>query len=178
MAEEDVLGDRQPVDQVELLVDRGDAEPHGGDRGWRARPARPPADLARVGLVGPGEHLDERGLAGAVLAEQAVHLAGATLQVDAVQRPDAGERLDDAAHASSGGSVPDEAIGLLGVVRGHAGAERQWSQLRGPWTRVLDAGENMWSLMSRAAPTTPAVPARARTARSGGCRSPAAADWR
>ena len=32
VAEEDVLGDRQPVDEVELLVDRGDAELEGRDR--------------------------------------------------------------------------------------------------------------------------------------------------
>ena len=51
------------------------------------------SDLALVGLVGAGEHLDQGGLAGAVLAEQAVHLAGPDLQVDAVQRPHARELL-------------------------------------------------------------------------------------
>ena len=52
-----------------------------------------PGDRALVGLVGAGEHLDQGGLAGAVLAEQAVHLAGADVEVDAVEGPDAGERL-------------------------------------------------------------------------------------
>ena len=51
-----------------------------------------------VGLVRSGEDLDQRRLAGAVLAEQAVHLTGADVEVDAVQRPDAGEGLDDAVH--------------------------------------------------------------------------------
>ena len=46
----------------------------------------------------PREHLDQRGLAGAVLAEQAVHLAGADVEVHAVERADAGELLDDAGH--------------------------------------------------------------------------------
>ena len=55
-------------------------------------------DLALVGLVRAGEDLDQRGLAGAVLAEQAVHLAGADLEVDAVERSGAGELLHDAAH--------------------------------------------------------------------------------
>ena len=79
-------------------------------RSSRCRAASPPADrpatpsrrrqviAALVGLVGAGEHLDQRRLAGAVLAEQAVHLTGADVEVDAVQRPDAGERLDDAVH--------------------------------------------------------------------------------
>ena len=38
-------------------------------------------DAALVGLVHAGEHLDQRGLAGAVLAEQAVHLAGPDLEL-------------------------------------------------------------------------------------------------
>ena len=57
-----------------------------------------PQDLALVGLVAGREHLDQRRLAGAVLAEQAVHLAGADVELDAAQGEDAGEALDDAAH--------------------------------------------------------------------------------
>ena len=53
----------------------------------------------RVRLVHPGEHLDQGGLAGAVLPEQAVHLAGADLQLHAVQRPYAGEGLDHVGQA-------------------------------------------------------------------------------
>ena len=47
--------------------------------------------LARVGLVGAGEHLDQGGLAGAVLAEQAVHLPRVHVEVDAVEGAHAGE---------------------------------------------------------------------------------------
>ena len=55
-------------------------------------------DLAGVGAVEPVEHVHERALAGAVLAEQGVDLAEAEVEVDAVVGDDAGEALDDAAH--------------------------------------------------------------------------------
>ena len=61
-----------------------------------------PLDRALVGLVDAGQHLDQRGLAGAVLAEQAVHLAGAHLQVHPVERAHAGELLDDPPHDQHG----------------------------------------------------------------------------
>ena len=57
-----------------------------------------PDDLAAVGLVRAGEDLDERRLAGAVLAEHAVHLARDDVEVDAAKRLHAGERLRDPAH--------------------------------------------------------------------------------
>ena len=47
-------------------------------------------DLAGIGADEPGQHLHQRRLAGAVLAEQAVQLAGGDVEVDAVvgaQRP-------------------------------------------------------------------------------------------
>ena len=53
------------------------------------------ADLAVVVGVHAGEDLHQRRLAGAVLADQRVHLAGAKLEVDAVERGDAGEALGD-----------------------------------------------------------------------------------
>ena len=54
-------------------------------------------DLARVGLVEPVEDVHQRRLAGAVLAEQRVHLAARELEVDVVVRDDAGEHLRDPA---------------------------------------------------------------------------------
>ena len=98
VTEEDVLGDGEPGDEVELLVDRGDAERDRGVGGAQRDRLAAPADLALVGPVRAGQHLDQGGLAGAVLAEQAVHLAGPDDQVDAVERADAGEGLDDPAH--------------------------------------------------------------------------------
>ena len=56
------------------------------------------ADLARVFTVGAAEDLHQRRLAGAVLAEQHVHVAGVQRQIDFVERQHAGERLADAAH--------------------------------------------------------------------------------
>ena len=49
------------------------------------------------GLVEPVEDVHQRRLAGAVLAEQRVHLAAAEVEVDVVVRDDAREALRDAA---------------------------------------------------------------------------------
>ena len=98
VAQEDVLRDREPVDQVELLVDRRHADLHRGDRVAEPDLLAEPGDGALVGLVGAGEDLDQGGLPGAVLPEQRVHLAGPDVEVDAVQRAHAGEHLDDAGH--------------------------------------------------------------------------------
>ena len=93
VAEEDVLGDRQAVDDVELLVHRRDAELERGLGCGDLDGLAEPRDRAAVGAVHAGERLDERGLAGTVLAEHAVHLAGADVEVHAPQRVDAREAL-------------------------------------------------------------------------------------
>ena len=97
-AEEHVLGHRAVGQQVELLVDDPDA---GGLR--RVRVAERDllavdADRPVVGRVDAGEHLHQRRLAGAVLADDRVDLAGAQVEVDAVQHLDADEALADARH--------------------------------------------------------------------------------
>ena len=48
--------------------------------------------------VRAGENLDQRGLSGAVLSQQAVHLAGPDPQVHPVECAHARENLDDPAH--------------------------------------------------------------------------------
>ncbi len=112
MAEVDVLGDGQPLDEVELLVDRRDAEVHRGLGVTEPHLLALPGDDALVGLVHAGENLDERRLAGPVLAEQAVHLAGPDVEVDPVERDDAREALDDVRHAEEGrGVVASHATG-------------------------------------------------------------------
>ena len=78
VAEEDVLRDRESVDQVELLVDGGDADLHRGDRVAEPDRLAAPGDGALVGLVRAGEHLDQGGLPGAVLPEQACTSPGRT----------------------------------------------------------------------------------------------------
>jgi hypothetical protein len=97
-AHEDVLGDGAVREEVELLVD----DPHPG--GLRLRGmvegllhAVDP-DRAGVLRVHAGEDLHQRRLAGAVLADERVDLAGAQVEVDAVQDVDAEEALADAAH--------------------------------------------------------------------------------
>lgn len=176
MAEEDVLGDREALDQVEFLVDGGDAEAHGGDRRLQRDRRAAPGDLAVVGLVGSGEHLDEGRLAGAVLPEQTVDLTGLDLQVHAVEGAHTGERLGDAGHGEQGWFwCHDKSPRRNGVsparakprARGRAGERAGLYQVRvvlscrciaGAVLPAEDqAGENRWSLMSRAAPMTPAV---------------------
>jgi len=63
-----------------------------------AGPERPPVEphAPRVGGVHPEDHVAQRGLAGPVLPEQAVHLARADGQRDVVQRGDGAEALRDA----------------------------------------------------------------------------------
>ena len=103
VAQEDVLRDGEPRHQVELLVDRGDAELHRGLRRGQRDGLALPEDLALVGLVAGGEHLDQGRLAGAVLPQQAVDLAGTDVEVDAAEREHAGEALHDAAHLEERG---------------------------------------------------------------------------
>jgi len=98
VAEEDVLGDAEPVDDVELLVHGRDAHLEGRDRvGDRHRLALP-HQFASVGLVGAREDLDEGGFARAVLPEHAMHLARSHLEIDAPEGGNAREGLGDPAH--------------------------------------------------------------------------------
>jgi hypothetical protein len=55
-------------------------------------------DLARIRLVGPGEDLDQRRLAGTVMAEQPDYFPGAKIDGDAVHGLDAPEGDGDVAH--------------------------------------------------------------------------------
>ena len=95
VAEHEVLEHGQRRDQRRVLVDRADAElerlPRRGDR--RLDAVDP--DRARHRADQPGEDADQGRLAGAVLAEQAVHLARRERQADVVVREHARERLGD-----------------------------------------------------------------------------------
>jgi hypothetical protein len=96
--EHDVLADRQVLAEVDLLVHRRDA---GGlrIRGAAEHPRLPiHDDRAAVDGVDPGQRLDQRGLACAVLAHQRVHLAGAEREIDAVEGEHAREADGDPAH--------------------------------------------------------------------------------
>src|ERR687892_557398 len=95
VAEVDVLGHGQAVDQVQLLVDGGDPAAHGGDRVGQAYFLTQPGDRSFVRLVSAGQYLDQRRLSGAVLAEETMHLGGQDLEVDAIEGADPGKLLVD-----------------------------------------------------------------------------------
>jgi hypothetical protein len=110
-AQQHVLGDGQLGDVLQLLVDDG----HAGRDGVAGR--REVALLAvdeqpaAVGLVLAAEDLQQRALAGAVLAEQAHDLARPRLEADPVQRLDAGEHLADVVELQ--GRHVSDSFGLL-----------------------------------------------------------------
>ena len=100
--EHDVLGDRHHRDQHEVLVHHPDAVlDRRLGRAELGRLAVDP-DLALVRVVEAVDDVHQRRLAGAVLAEQRVHLALAQVEVDAVVRDDAGEALRDPTKLENG----------------------------------------------------------------------------
>ena len=113
VAHEDVLGDRQVREQPRLLVDDGDPELAGVGRPAeddRARRRARPMPVS--GLVDAGQDLDERALAGAVLADERVDLAGAQLQRHVGERLGRPEPLRDAAQGDGGGAAAGVAAGV------------------------------------------------------------------
>src|SRR5665648_966942 len=98
VAEVDVLGDRQAVDDIELLVHRRDPGAQRSDGGGDGERLPTPGNGTRVRVVRTGQHLDQRRLAGTVLADQAVDLTGPDREVDTVECAGAREVLDDALH--------------------------------------------------------------------------------
>ena len=86
-ADEHVRRDVQVLEQVEFLVDEGDAGGHRVVHRQRAALDAVGADDAGVGRDDAAEHLHQRRLAGAVLADQADHLAGRTRQAHGRRAP-------------------------------------------------------------------------------------------
>src|SRR5882724_1088799 len=97
-SQEDVLGDREVRHQVELLVDDAHTRVDHGARAGAAHLLAAQPDLALVRAVDSGQDLHERGLPGPVLTRQRVDFRRVQVEVDAVERADAGEALADAAH--------------------------------------------------------------------------------
>ena len=98
----DVLADGEVREQVVVLVDDPDAGRLRVARGREVQ--RPSIDGQRpvVRLQRAGEHPDERALAGAVLAHQCVHLAGADIESDVVQCGDPAVPVGDARGREAG----------------------------------------------------------------------------
>jgi hypothetical protein len=96
-AREDVARHGQVGKAQHLLVDHADAVLDGLTRTRVIETPAVPADVARVGRDQAGQDLEQRRLAGAVLAHQRVRAAGGHLERDAAQRVDGAKRLANAA---------------------------------------------------------------------------------
>ena len=83
-AERDVLGDGQVLEQREMLEHHADAERARLRRAGELDRLALPAHLAGARLDQAVDDLHQRRLAGAVLAEQRVDLAGIEVEIDAV----------------------------------------------------------------------------------------------
>ena len=86
-AEEHVLDDVEVVAEREILVDDLDPEPGGVLRAGDVRPAGPRRGSRRSRRVDAGDRLDQRRLAGAVVADERHHLAAVHLEVDVASAP-------------------------------------------------------------------------------------------
>ena len=104
VAEEDVLGDRQHRHQRQLLVDDDDAQMLAVVDAFEMAILPAIDDLAVIGAgrIDARQHLHQRRLAGAVLADHGMDLAFLDAEVDVRQRLHARERLGDVAHLEDG----------------------------------------------------------------------------
>ena len=88
---DDILGDRHRRAEGELLIDDDDARSATVERGSKMRRLAVDKDLAFAWAKIAREDMHERGLAGAVLANDRVNFASAKAQVDMVERKNARE---------------------------------------------------------------------------------------
>ena len=97
-AEKYVLGDGEGRDELEILVDH--ADPQALCVGGGVQMGLVPFYAYRTGVPHDraGEDLDERRFSRAILADEAVDLAGLEREIDAAERKDAGIPLDDSLH--------------------------------------------------------------------------------
>ncbi len=108
VAEHDVLRHGEGLDEAEVLVHHADPRLERLPRRVEADGCAVDAQLARIGLVQPGEDVRERALAGPVLAEERVHLTRRGVEVDVLRsRRRPGKRFvmpcaDSAAEARAG----------------------------------------------------------------------------
>ena len=98
--------------QQQLLIDRGDARALRLERAGERHLLAVDADAALVGRVHAGDDLDQRRLAGAVLAQQRMHLAGPHVEAYGLERLHAGKGFADV------GELEDERRAGAGAMRG------------------------------------------------------------
>src|SRR5262249_37601282 len=103
---------REIRQQVDLLVDGRDTGLEPGLR--RARRDLDPAKTNDAGIAreNAGDHLDQGGLAGAILAEQSMDLARAEREIDVLQRAHRAKTLGYPAH------LQKERSGIAAVFHG------------------------------------------------------------
>src|SRR5437763_7969673 len=93
-----------------MLVHHEDAGREGVSWGVELHRTAPDLDLAFIRTVEPGDDVGEGGLAGAVLPQQGVDLAGPGLEIDVVVGDHLGKALDDTVQAHRrgrpGGGLP------------------------------------------------------------------------
>jgi hypothetical protein len=102
VAQHDVLGHRERRDQHEVLVHHADAQPDRVDRAGDLHRLPVQEDLAVVRPREPVDHVHQRRLAGAVLAEEGVDLTPSDGEVHAVVGAQRAVHLDDAAQLEGG----------------------------------------------------------------------------
>ena len=95
VADEQVLGHIQLRRDGQLLIHAGHAGGDGLSGGAEVDGFAVDQVVAPVALMHAGEHLDQCGLACTVLAAQGMDFALSYIERDAVQRPNAGEQLDN-----------------------------------------------------------------------------------
>jgi hypothetical protein len=96
-----ILRNRHGRDEIDFLIDRADAERAGFARAADLDLAAIETDHALVARERAGHDLDQRRLARAILAHERMDFAGLDAEIDAVQRPNAGEGLRHARHLYS-----------------------------------------------------------------------------
>ena len=87
---------------------------------------------ARQGLVDAGNDLDQRALAAAIFAGDAVHFAGQNFEADILQRFDAAERHADVAKRQDRRSASSAARQRLIVKRASPDRDQAWQTAPGP----------------------------------------------
>jgi hypothetical protein len=102
VTDEDVLGDRQVGEQPRLLLDDGDAASPRVGRPADRHGLTVDDDRAAIGFVDAGQDLDERALAGPVLADEGVRFAGEQVERDILDGERRAEPLRDALERDAG----------------------------------------------------------------------------
>ena len=110
-------GDVHVPAQREVLVDHLDPDVAALLRPAEMRRLAVDEHLAVVALVGAGQHLHERRLAGGVVADETEDLAGLQAEIHVSQRVHGAEILLDAAHLDDGGGVMPVSFGGLRQAR-------------------------------------------------------------